>query len=212
MSKFMLQRGVGIALFIGVAVSATFAAPGQGQFGRGMGGQQGMGGGQFGQFGQGMGGQMGGLDLSSILAPSAIQKRMLDYYKEQLAPTEEEWTVLEPRLAKVLELSEGTNSLTGMITQVVDRFRRSQWAQDQMQGQENKTEEEEKSAVQKAMTELQETLDKEAPSTVEIKAKMLALRGAREKVKQQLVKAEDELREVLTLKQEATLLMLGLLE
>ena len=66
--------------------------------------------------------------------------------------------------------------------------------------------------MQKASADLQSTLEKDAPSAAEIKAKLTALRGAREKAKQNLIKAQQELREVLTLKQEAQLVMMGMLD
>jgi Spy/CpxP family protein refolding chaperone len=68
------------------------------------------------------------------------------------------------------------------------------------------------SAVQKASQELQDTLEKEAPSATEIKAKLTALRGAREKAKQELVKAQSQLKEVLTVKQEAQLVIMGMID
>ena len=66
--------------------------------------------------------------------------------------------------------------------------------------------------VRIAADNLQKTLDKEVPTSAEIKAKLAALRGAREKNKQQLVIAQQKLKEVLTIKQEALLVMTGMLE
>jgi len=204
MSRSILKSGLPIILLLTVIVSITFAAEDQGQQNQW---------GQWGQWGQqwGQGRQMGrgGFDLSALLEPGAIEKRILDYYKQQLKPTEEEWKILEPRLNKVLQLNQDTQpgSITGMIRQFTDRLRRTQ---GEAKNEEEKTEKQ--NAVQKAMTELQDTLNKEAPSSAEIRAKIAAYKGAKEKAKQELLQAQKELTEVLTLKQEAVLLMLGVLD
>jgi hypothetical protein len=59
---------------------------------------------------------------------------------------------------------------------------------------------------------LQTLLDDENATSGEIKTKLAALRKAREKSKQELIAAQRELRELLTLRQEATLVVMGLLE
>ena len=49
-------------------------------------------------------------------------------------------------------------------------------------------------------------------SADDLKAKMTALREARAQARQQLTQAQAELKELLTAKQEAALVMMGLLE
>lgn len=68
------------------------------------------------------------------------------------------------------------------------------------------------SPVQQASEALEQTLEKSESTTEDVKAKLLALRNAREKSKQELVKAQQELREVLTVNQEARLVLMGLLD
>jgi hypothetical protein len=60
--------------------------------------------------------------------------------------------------------------------------------------------------------DLQGTLDNKEAKPEEIKAKLTALREARAKAKGDLTKAQDELREVLTVRQESYLVMMGILE
>lgn len=186
----MLQTGLGIALMLAIAVSLVYAqqAP-QG----GPGGQRGQMGGQRGQ----MQGGRGGFDRA------AMQERMMNMMQERMGASDEEWAVIEPRLSKVMELSRDANGGGGMMRGMMGRGRR---------GQQGPAAEDDSSEVQKAAAELQETLEKEAPTAAEIKAKLTALRGAREKNKQELVKAQQQLREVLTLKQEAQLVMMGMLD
>lgn len=130
---------------------------------------------------------------------SQMQERMLDMAKQYLEVTEEEWTVIKPRLAKVMSFSDSNN---GMANVMRSMFRRNM-------GQPTKPPTD---PVQLATEELYDTLEKEAPTAAEIKAKLAALRGAREKNRQELIKAQQELKEILTLKQEAMLVMAGLLE
>jgi hypothetical protein len=174
-----LQRVLGVALLLTLIVSFLYAAEDT---------QRGQQGGQRGQ----QGGQRGGFD------PAAMQDRMLEMYKERLGATDDEWTIIKPRLAEVMKYSLNTRSMRGM------------GGRGNRGGQQ--TTETPTDPVQIAVTELQQTLDKEAPTAAEIKAKLIALRGAREKNKQQLVVAQQKLKEVLSVKQEALLVMMGMLE
>lgn len=186
------QRGLAVALLVAMVISAGFAAE-QGQ--RGERGQRGPDSGR------------GGFDRE------AMQERMMTMMQERMGASDEEWTVIKPRLSEVMELSRNANSSNGMRN-MMGRGGRGGRGGDRGDrgGRDTQQSEEETSAVQKASTELQETLEKEAPSAAEIKAKLTALRGAREKAKQELVTSQKKLREVLTLKQEAQLVMMGLLD
>lgn len=184
------QRVLGMALLLTLIVSFLYAAedtrpPQQGQ--RGPSGAQ-----QQGQRGPGSG-PRGGFDRA------AMQERMAEMMKERMGATDEEWTVIKPRLEEVMKLSQNTGGMRGMFGR--GRGNRGD------QPAETPTE-----PVQIAVDDLQKTLDKEAPTAAEIKAKLAALRGAREKNKQQLVIAQQKLKDVLTIKQEAMLVMMGMLE
>ena len=65
------------------------------------------------------------------------------------------------------------------------------------------------SATQAASQALREVLDKDDPSTDQIRAKLTALRAAKESARQKLAAAQKDLRDVLTLKQEALLCLMG---
>ena len=129
-----------------------------------------------------------------------MQDRMLDEVKKHLEVTEEEWSVIKPRLSKVMSLSDSNNSMANVMRSFMRR---------RFQGQNIKKSTD---PVQVATEELHDTLEKEAPTKAEIKAKLAALRGAREKNRQALITAQQELKEILTLKQEAILVMAGFLE
>jgi len=67
------------------------------------------------------------------------------------------------------------------------------------------------SAVEKAADQLQTTLENESASPEEIKKQLTTLRAEREKAKQELAKAQLELRQICTLRQEAQLVLMGML-
>jgi len=129
--------------------------------------------------------------------PAAMRERMEKYMKEQLGnPTDEEWKVIQPKLEKVSTLSR--ESRGGMMFGGRDRGSR-----DSSQP---------KSDVQKAQSELKDTLDKKDASVEDINAKLAALRSAREKARTDLKAAQKDLSEVLTARQVAALVMMGMLE
>ena len=55
------------------------------------------------------------------------------------------------------------------------------------------------------------TLENQSASADDIKKQLTTLRGEREKAKQELAKAQQELRQICTLRQEAQLVLMGLL-
>lgn len=141
--------------------------------------------------------QRGGFDRD------AMQERMMSMMKERLGATDEEWTVIKPRLSKVMELHRTSSGMSGMMRGMYGG-RRGRGNRPDFMGEE--------SAVDKAASELQDTLEKDSPTTAEIKAKLTALRGAKEKAKAELAEAQKSLREVLSLKQEAQLVMMAMLD
>jgi hypothetical protein len=68
------------------------------------------------------------------------------------------------------------------------------------------------SAVQTALTDLQTTLDDTNASPDDIKAKLDTVRQARAKARQDLVVAQQDLKSVLTQRQEAVLVLMGMLD
>jgi len=66
--------------------------------------------------------------------------------------------------------------------------------------------------VDQAKSELRELLGNKDAASEQIKAGLTALRLANEKARQELAKARQELRQLLTVRQEATLVLSGLLD
>ncbi len=147
-----------------------------------------------------------------------FEERMAERMKEQLEITDAEWKVLQPRFQKVTELSRqatggGRGGMMGMMMggrggRGAPGGRPGQEGQQRRPRPENNRPQ---SEVQKASEALATLLESDNPSTDQIKGKLAALRGAREKAKQALVKAQGDLRQLLSLKQEASLVMMGIL-
>ena len=182
-----LQMLLAIALCCVLAASVVIAAEDR----PARGGRQG--------FGPGGPGGRGGFDRE------AMQTRMLEMMKERLGASDEEWKVIQPRLSEVMTLQQSTRF--GDMRRMFGRRGRRNGDGGDQQATEATTD-----PVEKASQELQETLDKDAPSSTEIQNKLLALRGAKEQAKQKLVAAQQKLREVLSVKQEAQLVLMGMLD
>ena len=65
---------------------------------------------------------------------------------------------------------------------------------------------------ERIIEELQWLLHGLQPNPIDVRQKMIELRKARAKAMQQWIRAQEDLRKVLDLRQEATLMMMGLLQ
>ena len=129
------------------------------------------------------------------------QRRRDERMREQLGATEAEWTkVLKPRLEKVQTLQrQMRGGFRGR-----GRGRGRQPAEGAAQP--------ELSDVQKKTQALRNLLDDEASGAAAIKAALGALRKAREKTQKELDAARKKLQEVVTVRQEAQLVLTGVLD
>jgi len=163
----------GTWLVVAVLTAAVVAGVAFAQQGRPGGGRAAQG---AARFGRGQGGQF----------DAAAMRRMIsERMRNILGASEEEWTILGPRVEKVQNLMREVRG-----SRMAAMF----------------------SPVQKATDELEATLADEAAGSDVIRQKLTALRAAREKAQQQLDAARKELREVVTLRQEAQLVLMGLLD
>jgi hypothetical protein len=135
-----------------------------------------------------------------------IQQRMMDYVREQLVVTnDDEWTVIQGRLSKVIQgKMESAMSNMGGMRGMMGRNRGNNGSGAPRGfagfGQPDPDAE----ALQKA-------LDAKAP-TDQIKAALAKLRESRKRKEAALAAAQDQLRQVLSFRQEATLVSLGMLD
>lgn len=199
MQRRVITIGVVACVLALVVGGLCFAQPPQG-------GQ----GGQRGQRGQGgPGGQ--GFD------PAQMRQRMMDRWKEDLGADDDAWKVIEPRLTKVMELSRDTmaGGRGGMFGAMGGRGGRTanqgpggqQGNRPQFPGQQDRP----PTAVETATEALTTTLENQSASADTIKQQLTALRAAREKAKQELAAAQQDLRQILTVRQEAVLVVRNML-
>jgi len=167
------------------------------------------GGGRRGGQGGGPGGGPGNFD------PAQMRQRMAERMKEQLGVDDQAWKVMEPRLMKVMELSRQANAGgRGMMFGFGGRGGRGPGG-DQGGPQADRRgrgPQGEQTALEKAMTQLRTTLENQSATAEEIKTQLTAVRSAREKARQELAVAQQDLKKILTLRQEAMLVEMGQLE
>jgi hypothetical protein len=113
--------------------------------------------------------------------------RAIESLKGQLGIADQEWTVIKPRIEKVYDLVHPQRQFGPGSAPSADPEER--WSR-----------------------ELRELLSKEDAPVDEIKAKLTALRAVREKARQELAQARQDLRRLMTLRQEAQLVLNGLLD
>jgi len=169
--------------------------------------QQNGGGGR--QRGQGGDRGPGGFD------PAQMRQRMMEGFKQRLGVDDQAWKVMEPRLTKVMELNRQTQTMgRGGMFGLRGRGGPDGGPQGGPQGDRRGPQGPmgEQTALQKEMTKLQTLLENESTSPDEVKKQLTAVRQAREKAKQELAAAQQDLKQILTVKQEALLVTMGMLD
>jgi hypothetical protein len=118
---------------------------------------------------------------------AASRQRAMESLKNQLGASDKEWAVIKPRLEAVYDLVHPVQ-------------------QAQLSAAQAATDLEQKSR------DLRELLKDEKAPTEQVKVKLAALRAAKDKSNQDLARARKSLLEILTLRQEALLVLNGLLD
>jgi hypothetical protein len=131
--------------------------------------------------------------------PAQMRQMMEQRTREQLGATEAEWKTLGPRVMKVEQLNR---QLSGSRGGMFPGGRRGAEG-----GQEA-----EMTALEKASQALRTTLRNESASPDEIKKQLAAVRTAREAAKKELAVAQADLRKSVNIRQEAQLVLMGLLD
>lgn len=171
-------------------------------------------------FGQGNPGSPGGGSGFRQFDPARMQEMMLERIKEGIKATDEEWGVIKPLVSEVLKLrprgggpgmmgpggpggGPGGPDGPGMMPagQGFQGGPGGPGGPGGMMGQQSPE-----------ATALTQALDQESSTNDEIQAKLAALRQARAKQAAALKAAREKLSGVLTLRQEAFMVLSGLLE
>jgi Spy/CpxP family protein refolding chaperone len=137
--------------------------------------------------------------------PEEFRQRMMERFKEQMGASDDEWKVLQPKLEKVMEAQRDARAGGGGMFGGRGGFggRRGQdggGGGDQPQ-----------SPVAKASADLRKVVEANSPPE-EIAKNLTALREARKQARAALETAQKDLQGVVTPKQEAMLVMVGMLE
>ena len=126
------------------------------------------------------------------------RQRMAGWMKEQLGATDEEMSVIQPKLEKLMLARRDSGGFGG--------FGGFGGRRDRDNDSETL------SPAQQASRDLRQTLENKSATAEEIAAKLKALREARAKAREAVTAAQKELKEVLTQRQEAVLVNMGFVE
>jgi hypothetical protein len=203
MQKQVVKLGVLACVLALMAGGLSIAQQAGGQGGGRRGGSGGPGGGPGGNF-----------------DPAQFRQRMAERMKEQLGADDQAWKVIEPRLMKVMELNRQTQAGgRGGMMAMFGGMRGQRGGpggpggdQGGPQGMRGRGPQGEQTAVEKAMAQLRTTLENQSASADEIKTALTNVRAAREKARQELAVAQQDLKKILTVRQEAVLVEMGQLE
>lgn len=141
-----------------------------------------------------------------------IRETVIERLKEKLDAKDDNWKVLEPKISRMLKLLEQTRAMDGVRMYRTLLGPPNQGSGGPGGGPRGTKPKPDATVVEKSRTSLSETLERKMASSIQIKQKLAAYRETRVKAAQQLAKAEQELRDVLTARQEAQLVVVGMLE
>jgi Spy/CpxP family protein refolding chaperone len=136
--------------------------------------------------------------------PARFREEAMKRMQEQLGASAEEWTVIQPKVDKLMTAQRDNMGGRGFGGRGGDRDRGG----DRGSSASNQP----SSPLQTASRELRETLDNKEAAPEQITAKLTALREARAKAREQLVTAQKDLQSVLTPRQEAVMVSMGMLD
>lgn len=152
---------------------------------------------------QGQGGRRGNFD------PAEMRERMMQAFKESLGASDEEWKAIQPRLEKVMEKQRSVATGGGFMGMGGFGGRRggdgAPGGGGGGGGRRGRAEASfpEADALRQAI---------ESGTTEEIKTKLAAFREARKKREAELRSAREDLRKIVSVKQEAALVSRGILD
>ncbi len=152
------------------------------------------------------GGERGGEDRMA-----EFRQRMSDRIKEQLGATDAEWQVLQPKVEKVQQLQLAA-APRGMGMMFGGGRGGPGGGRDGGSSGGSQASDPSASPVEQKTRDLRASIENKEAKPEELKAKLAALREAKQKAKADLTKAQEDLRELLTVRQEAVLVMNSLLE
>jgi hypothetical protein len=199
------------ALLVGMLTMPVLAQTdnggGGGQNGGGQNGGGGGGGGGGGQNGGGRGGNFN---------PAQFQQRMMQRIQQALGASDDEFAAIQPKIQAVMDLQRDANSnprgMFGMGRGGRGGGGGGPGGGGPGGGGFGGPSTQPASPVQAALADLRTTLDDQNASPDVIKSKLDTLRQARAKARQDLAVAQQDLKSVLTQRQEAVMVLYGYLD
>lgn len=149
--------------------------------------------------------------------PAQMRQRFVDRMKEQLGLSDDEWKALQPKIEQVQQLRRdasarafffGPGGGPGGPGGPPPGFGGGPGGP----GRGGPDADRPPSPVQQKLNDLRETLDNKDAKPDDIKAKLAAFRDARDKARADLAKAQEDLRGLLTTRQESVLVIMGTLD
>jgi hypothetical protein len=145
------------------------------------------------------------------------EKREAERIQKSLGATDAEWKSMGAKVMKAMELSQQLNRMTGRPSGRGSRAREGRGNQEGTDASSRPARERvgaarEQGKIQKSASELQTLLENKAATPADIKSKLEALRNARASAKAELAQIQVELRKIVSLPQEAQLVLMGVLE
>ncbi len=140
--------------------------------------------------------------------PEDFRKRMQDRLKASLKVSDEEWAVIQPLVEKVQAKQREAGGGRGGFGGGGRRGGGGGQAGSATDGGQRNAQRGGSAESQALRT----TLENENASPEEIQAKLSALRDSRKRAGEELAQAREELRKVLTVRQEASFVLMGMLE
>jgi hypothetical protein len=137
--------------------------------------------------------------------PAQMRERFMNNIKERLGATDDEWKVLQPKIEKVMT-AQRESRVGGFGFGGGGGGRRGGGNNGGGDQQQPTT------AVGIAQQDLNKALESKDTPADDLAKKLAALRDAREKARSSTQAAQKELKEVLTARQEAVLVTMGMLE
>jgi len=141
--------------------------------------------------------------------PEQMRQRMMERMKEALRASDEEWELIAPRLEKVQTL---TRQARGGDMRVLFAGMGGFRGTPARTRPREETAQQEQTPLEEATANLRAVLQDQEASDAQIQEALTAYREEREKVREELAEAQQDLREVLSLRQEGQLVLMGLLD
>jgi len=147
---------------------------------------------------------MRSVDFSKVRQAATL--RWKARLKQQLGVTDEEWKVLEPRIENLVRARQEANTRPGGRA-----GGRSGFGSGELPVEPRRDERGEPSELQEAAAELRAAMDDPDALDTDVRGRLDVYRRAREKARLKVETAERELKDLLTLRQEAILMLWGIL-